>query len=177
MFCTSHLCFFEGCDQPRLTRVTDGVATPENELFCASHACFHCVSIGQVPALEALDEPPRNVCENHPLCSVLDCLSLARKGEDYCGDHQLTKCKLCENWAIARDLPYCMHHEFEMEQKKSIVVQSNTLVDSRRTSRRECKGKNKKKKPCKVCEHVVCSFYGSSIVTQAIIFVPVSLPL
>lgn len=152
MFCKGHLCCYDGCDQPRLhPRVPDGNSTLVNELFCASHVCFYCVSIGQVPALEALDEPPRNVCENHQLCSVMDCLSLARTGEDYCDEHQLSKCKLCDNWAIARDLPYCMAHEFEMEQKKSILVQpSITPVDSRRTSRRQCKGENKKKKRCKV---------------------------
>ena len=152
--CTEHVCCYDGCVEPRIQRDN---AEPKSESFCEDHACFQCILLGIAPAAEALDEAPRNVCENHQLCSVLGCQELAVKEGDYCEQHGSTKCKFkgCHEWAIARGLPYCQGHEREMEWlnatselfPKSGLIRDAPSTD--RTSRRQCKGKNKKKKPCK----------------------------
>ena len=165
LFCQEHMCTHEGCDQSRIL-CHKVEANPAKELFCEDHACFHCVRIGRIPALEALDEPPRNVCDEHQLCSVLDCQNLALKGEDYCEQHIVTRCqfKSCNQWAIARDLPYCRYHEREATKSVtthgtiSITQVNATLMNSSRSSRRLCIGTNKKKKPCKVRMGFVFNF-------------------
>jgi hypothetical protein len=145
--CIEHVCGVDECAQPRIH---------PNELFCVDHVCFQCVLLGKRPASEALDEPPRNVCEQHQLCSVLDCQELAVTGEDYCAQHRSTKCKFenCNEWAIARGLPFCRHHEKEMEKLRTKSLSVTTRIISNETgsdksSRRQCMGKNKKRKPCK----------------------------
>lgn len=142
--CKEHVCDSDGCDQTKM----------DHQLFCQDHICFQCILLGISPASEALDEPPRNVCENHGLCSVLDCHHLAVRGEDYCDQHVSTRCQFngCNEWAIARGLPYCQQHErnkLESSSASLIATRAGDPTLGTKTSRRQCMGKNKKKKPCK----------------------------
>ncbi|KAL7555185.1 hypothetical protein ACHAWF_018834, partial [Thalassiosira exigua] len=176
MLCAEHMCHADDCDQARIRigqEIEDrpGVSKPVMEKFCLSHSCFQCVKMGISPAMEALDEPPRNVCEVHPLCSVIDCLKLAENGEDYCGAHLWKPCQFidkngqqCRSMAISSELPCCRRHvESWLNQKTTVEVDDAPLanmVDSStyptlaaalkmNSSSRNCKGLNRKKKPCK----------------------------
>jgi hypothetical protein len=160
-YCISHVCRSDGCDQ----HVCMHDSNAAKELFCHDHACFQCILLGKTPALEALDEPPRNTCENHLLCSVLDCQDLAVMDEDYCSAHKSTKCKAdgCSEWAIARGLPFCRYHEREMEKLKNAsnartTTQAGIKSNDSRVSLRQCMSNNKKGKPCKSPPMPGCDF-------------------
>ena len=45
--------------------------SPKLKRFCDDHACFVCLVRSEVADI-ALEEPPRNSCERHPLCWGLD---------------------------------------------------------------------------------------------------------
>jgi hypothetical protein len=115
MLCKDHMCLkSDGCDQPRI-----GIDMEINgtvlEKYCKPHSCFVCINMHMSPASEALDDLPCNVCEEHQLCSVMDCLQI--KGTDYCSVHTWGKCEHHGKWgeqcscmAVSSDMPCCNHH-------------------------------------------------------------------
>ena len=165
MLCKGHMCLSDGCDQPRfgIEKEINGTVL---ENYCISHSCFVCVRINISPASEALDDAPRNVCEDHQLCSVMDCFQLAIKGTDYCGVHTWEKCEhrdkwgqQCTRWAIASDMPCCDYHIGGwLKRKHSEIVASDEAIEinlnhaaalkMNSEKRIKCKGLNKKRKPC-----------------------------
>ena len=88
-FCVEHSCKETDCDQPRVLDI--------NQLYCDSHACWVCLESGLVAEV-ALDDPPRNTCENHILCMShnnygIICQQLAMPFQTYCHDHKPIRCK------------------------------------------------------------------------------------
>ena len=159
--CAGHACCVPGCDTPRF--LLNGVA-----LFCPDHVCFKCVELGVAPAMQAYDEPPRNVCWEHQLCCSPDCRELAMKGEDYCEAHSTIRCTYtphqystrwslgqCTKNAISRAIPFCAEHAeaalntqgesaaFDDEEHPvvGVAVRSNA-------EKRVCIGTNRKGKRC-----------------------------
>lgn len=171
MLCEEHMCWSEGCGQPRI-RIGEefpdesGVCRPVQEKHCNGHSCFVCVASKISPAMEAWDDPPRNVCENHPLCSVMDCFCLALKSEDYCEKHMWKRCEYqdettserCQAWAISSDMPCCYNHKSAWFGQNSRLNESVTETDTfdldhaaalkLNSQKRNCLGTNRKKKPC-----------------------------
>lgn len=138
-YCASHLCTTSHCKQRR---------TSESQLYCSTHVCFVCAADEHVQvAQEAVDEPPRNVCEAHPLCWAVAgdeyCVTPARPGESYCEAHASMRCegvgkdrKPCQAQAISRSEKLCFEHKAEQE------VRTNAAVGSK------CHATNAKGKPC-----------------------------
>eukprot|EP00854_Cymbomonas_tetramitiformis_P003981 gene3981-4950_t len=174
LLCRTHGCELPGCDNRRLLSANGN----EAERLCAEHVCFKCIELGCVPAKEACDEPPRNVCWDHPLCCADRCLELtAARGDDYCALHAHTRCqhyqagRQCKEWGIARDLPYCQYHveaflsRQEAEEaaagawsRAGAAAEEYTSSDPElaaavklHNAKRTCAGMTKKKKPCKSC--------------------------
>jgi hypothetical protein len=120
--CATHVCDVSNCEFPR-TDVREGGST---ELFCEHHACFKCIQLGCSPACLAEDEPPRNVCGNHPICWQTGCLELCAKSVGFCLEHKITRCtyvnhrgKQCPAPAVDRESRACLHHvEHFLEQRK-----------------------------------------------------------
>ncbi|RLN63252.1 hypothetical protein BBJ28_00018439 [Nothophytophthora sp. Chile5] len=79
LYCKRHLCSSEKCKDCRVH---------ETQEYCADHACFVCLELGEVAGIAA-DEPPRNSCERHPLCWGLGgmCPELAEANMSYCKNH------------------------------------------------------------------------------------------
>eukprot|EP01068_Selenidium_serpulae_P020721 Selendium_serpulae@DN9056_c0_g1_i1.p1 len=112
-FCTDHMCQFIGCDWCKL---------PPNlwvvdHRFCRGHVCFKCLELKVANPEPARDDPPRNVCSNHPLCLVGVCRNLVTdKEKDFCDDHEESLCihfgpqGRCTRTAVSRDKPCCIHH-------------------------------------------------------------------
>jgi AAA domain len=106
-FCSEHCCRLPGCDSARLG----------DQRFCVDHACKKCVSLG-LSAKLAADDPPRNVCEDHPICILPSCCEFCAKGEPYCPEHvRVSVCSAvnkkrqpCKGTAISRHIPYCKDH-------------------------------------------------------------------
>lgn len=170
--CTSH--WYGVCERPRSNIGPDGRT---NEYFCDQHLCFKCVQLGICPAVEAWDEQPRNVCGNHPLCMVFECLELAKRNEDYCERHSVVWCEFvdyrgwrCHGMGMTRDFPFCEHHApIVLDQREAAQRFSLDVMDvqsdgppsdaeredpdlaaavSRNTNTTKCAGKNKKGKAC-----------------------------
>lgn len=107
-YCLDHSCGVDDCSSARVSRF---------QRFCATHACMKCLSLG-LKAKLAMDDPPRNVCEDHPLCVAPACVEFSANGEAYCTDHlrpaacsALNKRGLpCKGTAIARHCLFCRDH-------------------------------------------------------------------
>lgn len=164
--CAGHACTSNTlCGRPRLGIDGQGKTS---ELFCEVHCCVKCVQFGIVPACEAQDDPPRNVCFDHPLCCVPECQELALLDTDYCSGHAAPQCQhmhpfglRCSRPAIARDMDYCYEH-FETfvtdgwawEDAAEVSDASDEDEDEHgfeammRSKPKPCAGKNKRGKPC-----------------------------
>ena len=107
-FCTGHSCQAEGCGSSKV---------PGRQRYCSIHACKKCVLLG-LEADVATDDPPKNVCENHPMCIAPSCLEFCSKDEAYCSGHaRVVACtamnkrgKPCKGKAISRRILFCKDH-------------------------------------------------------------------
>lgn len=98
-FCEAHVCSHTDNDG------TCGKRRIENSSFCTSHTCRVCKELSIFPPLGPVVEyAPRNVCEEHPLCS-----KIFRHGG------------LCDKVAVPPLMTYCRDH-MEVEKKKKNVV-------------------------------------------------------
>ncbi|KAE8993282.1 hypothetical protein PF001_g17594, partial [Phytophthora fragariae] len=138
LYCKQHLCAAEKCKNCRLD---------EAQSFCEDHACFVCLARDEV-AQEAVEEPPRNSCEQHPLCWGLDgmCSEVAEPNASYCKAH--TEDLYCK-WTskrgekcgeIATSGQYCGQHHAE-------ALAASARAAETRTDR--CQSRTRKGKPCK----------------------------
>jgi hypothetical protein len=107
--CLYHCCEADDCEACKL---------PNGQTFCKVHACKECVSQGIVSGL-ATDDPPRNVCKEHPMCIIPLCLKFCAGNGIYCDDHKLVsncsaliakKGRRCRATAVSRYTPYCQNH-------------------------------------------------------------------
>lgn len=147
-YCARHLCITDHCKRPRET---------ERQLYCSSHICFVCAADEQVEVAQAaVEEPPRNVCEAHPLCWAVDgddyCVNLARQGDSFCESHASTRCqglqkngKPCPEQAISRSSHLCRAH---MAEQEAIAAAQNLKVIGRHGASSKCHALNAKGKPC-----------------------------
>eukprot|EP00727_Mastigamoeba_balamuthi_P013907 m51a1_g9139 hypothetical protein (3447) ;mRNA; r:63647-74936 len=127
-FCENHACQMDECANQRL---------PDPQLYCSDHCCFACLQRNpDEKALPAQDEPPRNVCENHPLCVALvrgaPCNEFADPATHCCKDHCLKlvcrgrtkKNKPCKSRAISTAIPYCKDHRSQAPKHAASTTQS-----------------------------------------------------
>ncbi|OWZ08827.1 hypothetical protein PHMEG_00018571, partial [Phytophthora megakarya] len=99
-------------------------------------------------ACVAIEEPPRNTCEQHPLCWGLGgmCTEVASTDSSYCKQHdEELYCKWkakngesCEEIATAGQ--YCSRHHAESVELATRLAQTSTD---------KCQARTKKGKPCK----------------------------
>lgn len=130
LFCERHLCSAQMCENCRINDV---------QLFCDDHACFVCLAKDKVADV-AVDEPPRNTCERHPLCWHLQgfCTEVAELGTSYCKMHaEDLYCKWKEPCGeIATTGRYCdLHH-------------ANAIALTQASSEK-CGARTRKGQPCK----------------------------
>lgn len=143
IYCKAHLCSSDGCKDAKVA---------SNQHFCTEHACFVCIQNGEV-AEEAVDAPPRNSCDRHPLCWGMNgdemCVELASSGSSYCPDHEeVLYCKWsaagtprCKQ--IATEGQYCPeHHQMSIAQLKK-NLSASTSGDNK------CSSLTTKGKPCR----------------------------
>jgi hypothetical protein len=147
-FCDTHACTEDACSNQRI----------ENQVYCSSHACQRCVALGTVSAL-ANDLPPRNYCDDHPLCLHFGCLNLSRDQGIFCLEHSVTACqaltkkgKPCTGKPISRLQPFCLNHRVKARDwlargrvvwnrlRRPMRVASHRLATSARSSIGTTKG-------------------------------------
>lgn len=140
-FCASHCC--EICtgtrqlvssDLPRVN-ICDGHRCSHNldrtrclhvrtsELFCDNHTCKVCKSKGLSLKKRVIDDPPRNVCSEHRLCSFI-----SHNGE------------MCSEEVTEPTLYYCNNHLNRKRNENSNAEQVLRMM--------QCEGMNKRKKRC-----------------------------
>ena len=139
--CNQHACQAEDCRAVKL---------PSPQLYCDEHACFACVREGCVAKLGE-DEPPRNTCNDHKLCTALigegfTCTELSVSNTQFCEEHAKPTCshvfpdgRYCPKYAASRGITYCDDHK----PKPKAVTEFKDFTT------RKCKALTKKKKPCK----------------------------
>ena len=139
--CNQHACQAEDCRAVKL---------PSPQLYCDEHACFVCVREGCVAKLGE-DEPPRNTCNDHKLCTALigegfTCTELSVSNTQFCEEHAKPACshvfpdgRYCPKYAASRGITYCDDHK----PKPKAVTEFKDFTT------RKCKALTKKKKPCK----------------------------
>ena len=140
--CNEHACQAEDCRAVKL---------PSPQLFCDEHACFVCVREGCVAKLGE-DEPPRNTCNDHKLCTALigegfTCTELSTNNTRFCEEHAKPVCshvfpdgRVCPKYAASRGISYCDDHK---PKPKPVTEFKDFTV-------RTCKAlTSKKRKPCK----------------------------
>ncbi|KAG3141311.1 hypothetical protein PI126_g15554 [Phytophthora idaei] len=129
LFCERHLCSAEKCKNCRMNDV---------QLFCEDHACLAREERADV----AVEEPPRNTCDRHPLCWGLEgmCVEVAEPSSSHCKMHaEDLYCK----WVSKRGEPcaeiattgqYCgSHHAEELalsERMAQADVQDKTKEET-----------------------------------------------
>ncbi|KAJ9438061.1 Helicase required for RNAi-mediated heterochromatin assembly 1 [Diplonema papillatum] len=136
IFCDDHACSI--CEYPRAP----------SQLYCVDHSCCVCIE-SKLLAKEATDEPPRNVCEDHPMCCK--CNAQCLSGTDYCADHQQVACrgrtrkgKPCKGQGISVRDPFCPEHAKSVSlQLKGPSARDPLLVPG------VCVGLTTKGRPCK----------------------------
>eukprot|EP01088_Endostelium_zonatum_P017523 TRINITY_DN51_c4_g1_i2.p1 TRINITY_DN51_c4_g1~~TRINITY_DN51_c4_g1_i2.p1 ORF type:complete len:2678 (+),score=278.13 TRINITY_DN51_c4_g1_i2:23-8035(+) len=143
LFCVNHACGAEDCDLQSL---------PSPQRFCANHICFKCLERKLVSKI-AQSNPPRNTCEDHPLCCQMSCRELAVTG-NYCNEHTVSqfckgitrkKKKPCRSKAISNSVPYCLVHKEQAPKPKANV--DRTKESESRTDK--CAATTNKGNPCK----------------------------
>lgn len=149
-FCASHVCLSNHCKRSRVS---------EKQLYCSHHLCFVCLADVSVEiAGKAIEGPPRNACELHPLCWNCDaddgyCLSLAIPGDSYCKAHVKLGCqavkkdgKPCKGLAISRSVKFCYDHRAQHIDKT--VPEAAAIASQGSTTTSKCHSQNAKGKPC-----------------------------
>lgn len=141
LYCETHRCFVVSCLSTNLGN---------GQKYCFPHACTICLEEGKIADI-ALDEPPRNTCEKHPLCCSMisgeQCYNVLKveKSSLYCELHLEAKCKgltakgkpCLSRSIISLEACYCLAHKNQIPRKMATSEQSS-----------KCLGKNKKKRPC-----------------------------
>ena len=139
--CDQHACQAQECRAVRL---------PSPQRYCDEHACFVCVKEGRVAELGE-DEPPRNTCSDHKLCTALSnegfpCIELSVEDTPFCKQHAKPACSFvfpdgqqCSKYAASRGISYCDDHK----------PKPKAVTEFKQVTSRMCKAVNKKKKPCK----------------------------
>lgn len=156
-FCTVHMCKVDECPRSKFGDGHD---------FCKVHVCRRCIELNCVPTGLATDDPPRNVCEIHPLCLVPECLTYCSDGVAYCEEHTVTKCKAttkrgraCTRRALSRTRPYCLDHIKWMAFLPSEDrYGDDSSDDSSIEEVKLCAALTNKKKPCKGNAMPGCSY-------------------
>ena len=154
-FCTGHSCQAEDCGFSRM---------PGGHRYCSIHACKKCISLG-LEAEIATDDPPKNVCEKHPMCILPSCLEFSPQNEAYCSSHgRVTACtalnkkgKPCKGRAISRAILFCKDHLHlhrtavleELEKKESLDKNYPEEKKETPTLSKNCVATTRKGKPCK----------------------------
>jgi hypothetical protein len=148
IFCLDHSCDAEDCESHRI----------DKQKFCRFHCCKKCVELGLTSEL-AVDDPPRNVCLQHPICSNIICLNYAKLNSYYCADHELLVCKAttkrgnkCSNRSISRSIPFCRDHVKHLSSEKNDTHISKSEEMKMTTNTYEpskCTAQTKKGRPCK----------------------------
>ncbi|KAJ3216818.1 hypothetical protein HDU67_008904 [Dinochytrium kinnereticum] len=106
-YCGLHNCNDSECFEAKM---------PEQE-WCEWHACFVCVDDGK-QAGRAIEDPPRNACIDHVLCSAQDareggfCRHVTVENSVYCKDHISLRCTAtgCKGFRVSPDNPFCKSH-------------------------------------------------------------------
>uniref|UniRef100_A0AAV1UG65 AAA+ ATPase domain-containing protein n=1 Tax=Peronospora matthiolae TaxID=2874970 RepID=A0AAV1UG65_9STRA len=140
IYCNKHLCSADQCQNCRIS---------ETQKFCDDHACFVCLVRSEVADV-ALEEPPRNSCERHPLCWGLDgmCPEVAESNNSFCKIHTedlyckwVTKSgKTCR--AIASAGQYCGTHYSEATRMAARTAKTSSETCQAHTRKgKACKGK------------------------------------
>ena len=167
-YCNDHLCAYRSnntkarCYQPALqghylcdqhacqAQECRAVRLPSPQRYCDEHACFVCVKEGSIAKLGE-DEPPRNTCSDHKLCTALSseglpCIELSVKDTPFCKQHAKPACSFvfpdgqqCSKYAASRGISYCDDHK----------PKPKPVTEFKQVTLRMCKAVNKKKKPCK----------------------------
>ena len=139
--CNQHACQAEECRAVKL---------PSPQLYCDEHACFVCVREGLCAKLGE-DEPPRNTCSDHKLCTALigegfTCTELSANNTQFCEEHAKPACSYvfpdghhCPKYAASRGITYCDDHK----------PKSKAVKEFKDFTTRKCQGLTKKKKACK----------------------------
>ena len=139
--CNQHACQAEECRAVKL---------PSPQLYCDEHACFVCVREGCVAKLGE-DEPPRNTCNDHKLCTALigegfTCTELSTNNTQFCEEHAKPACSYvfpdghhCPKYAASRGITYCDDHKPKLK----------SVTEFKDFSARKCKALTKKNKDCK----------------------------
>ena len=140
--CNQHACQAESCRAVKL---------PGSQLYCDEHACFVCVREGCVAKLGE-DEPPRNTCSDHKLCTALigegfTCTELSLNNTRFCKEHAKPVCshvfpdgRHCPKYAASRGISYCNDHK----------PKPKPVTESKCFTARTCKAlTSKKKRPCR----------------------------
>ncbi|KAI9990975.1 hypothetical protein PInf_018593 [Phytophthora infestans] len=138
LYCERHLCSAEKCKNCRMDEV---------QLFCEDHACFVCLARDE-KADVAVDEPPRNTCDRHPLCWALGgmCTEVTEPSFSYCKMHkEVLYCKWVSKGGescgeIATTGQYCGGHHVEAQALSEREAQMSTG---------KCQARTRKGKPCK----------------------------
>jgi hypothetical protein len=153
LYCQTHTCCEDDCLSCRWA--------PVGEDYCLAHACRKCIEIGKVPAGLAMDDPPRNTCEDHPMCVTISCLNYCPGDGSsmYCPDHETVQCaattkkgNTCRGKALDRSFPYCKDHVHLVRQaqfQSSETTPNVSATDLAAKESRNCRATNKKGNPCK----------------------------
>lgn len=115
--CTDHRCLYI-LDTKRCVRARS------NNFYCDAHTCMVCELEGLPLNNKVEEEPPRNVCSKHPLCSFM-----------------MPNGKLCPNAVSDPALHFCLEHS----ESSSYM----SLVNTHGFEEMQCEGLNRKKKRCK----------------------------
>lgn len=150
LFCGSHSCQIDSCNNYRVDT---------KQKFCQNHCCKRCLELG-VLSNAANEEPPRNVCDEHPLCCNLDCLNFSTPNDFFCEDHKIKICRAitkrgnkCTNKSISRSILYCRDHlnkqTSSIKNATEDALSSPVLGSSNLFQPVRCTATTKKGKPCK----------------------------
>ena len=109
-YCAIHSCQMDNCQR--------AVMLSPSAQYCIRHSCRRCVELGQSPANPSTDDPPKNVCEDHPMCIAPYCEKYPDGGNIYCESHsKVGKCTAktkkglpCKGEAVSRLKPFCSDH-------------------------------------------------------------------
>ena len=104
------------------------------------HSCKRCLELNLVSDL-TIDDPPFNVCDNHPLCFFSNCLCCPQSGGNYCQNHSIVRCtgitkkgKPCKGHARSRMMPYCSDHSY---LANNMFKKDESILSERATSQTE----------------------------------------
>ncbi|OLP77490.1 NFX1-type zinc finger-containing protein 1 [Symbiodinium microadriaticum] len=118
--CAEHACQVESCERRKL---------PAPQRFCEDHACKKCLSLGKISPL-AGDDPPRNVCMEHPLC--YQCHEFALPGKDVCESHDVKQCQYTSWWGRSCSNPSIPGYNYCSRHMQSYSYYDGSAVDEAR---------------------------------------------